>query len=306
MDKPAISLYRHHLTSDLESAIRGSNAQYDSPDVLRRLDARVLEYQHGELGWDCFALEYRVESPLNAILDARSMDGYDRLFHHLWRLKRVESTLTAGWMRVTSESRNFDKLPNLANLWHHCRVVQAEMVHFLRQLQAFNQLEVVECSWRDLIEYTDKRDGDLDALIVAHKTYLDRIVRKMLLLSPRKDDKDALLNLVREALDLILTFCAATDDLFSWSLAVAVSLDAKRDRERGIRKTLSNAESAPPDFDKLEDIRERIRNCAAQFGDTVSILCKEAGAHPDLDVRFLAIRIAFNGYYGLKRGSKKK
>jgi gamma-tubulin complex component 3 len=115
LSKQAISLYRHHLTSDLESAIRGSNAQYDDPDILRRLDARVLEYSHGDLGWDCFALEYKVEAPLNAVLDARAMGEYDRVFHHLWRLKRVEVALTQGWMRVTSGSRLFERLPSKQN-----------------------------------------------------------------------------------------------------------------------------------------------------------------------------------------------
>lgn len=108
--KPAASLYRHHLTSDLETAIRASNAQYDSPDILRRLDARVLEYSPGEIGWDCFALEYKIEAPLNAILDGKAMVEYDRLFHHLWRLKRVESVLSQGWMRVTSNSRLFESI----------------------------------------------------------------------------------------------------------------------------------------------------------------------------------------------------
>jgi gamma-tubulin complex component 3 len=109
--KPAISLYRHHLTSDLETAIRGSNAQYDSPDILRRLDARILDYAHGELGWDCFALEYKVEAPLNAVLDSKAMIEYDRLFHHLWRVKRVEVALSSGWMKVVSSSRLFEKIP---------------------------------------------------------------------------------------------------------------------------------------------------------------------------------------------------
>lgn len=187
LSKPAISLYRHHLTSDLESAIRGSNAQYDSPDVLRRLDARILEYSHGETGWDCFALQYKVEAPLNAVLDHRAMGDYDRLFNHLWRLKRVEVALTQNWMRVTSGSKVYERIPGLNNDWHHCRIVQAEMVHFLRQLQAFCQLEVIECSWADLIEFTSKREGDLDALIAAHRKYLNRVVRKVLLLSAKRD-----------------------------------------------------------------------------------------------------------------------
>jgi gamma-tubulin complex component 3 len=191
------------LTSDLETAIRASNAQYDSPDVLRRLDARVLEYSPGEIGWDCFALEYKIEAPLNAVLDGKAMVEYDRLFHHLWRLKRVESALTQGWMRVTSNSRLFEGIQSMSlyrlalrwtelivdlrRPWHDSRQLQAQMVHFLRQLQAFCQLEVIECSWQSLMDFTDKREGDLDALIAAHRTYLDRVVRKVLLLGSKRD-----------------------------------------------------------------------------------------------------------------------
>ena len=61
------------------------------------------------------------------------------------------------------------------------------MVHFLRQMQAFCQLEVIDCSWAALVEFTDKRKGDLDSLIQAHRTYLDRVVKKILLLSGRRD-----------------------------------------------------------------------------------------------------------------------
>lgn len=206
LGKPAISLYRHHLTSDLETAIRGSNAQYDSPDVLRRLDARILEYSHGEIGWDCFALEYKVEAPLNAVLDTKAMIGYDKVFRHLWRLKRVESTLTKGWMRVTCQSKLFEKISSEFTAqsegtesdlvldvkadWHHCRIVQAEMVHFIRQIQAYCQLEVIECSWESMMQYMSKREGDMDALIQAHRAYIDRIVRKILLLGSSKSDKE--------------------------------------------------------------------------------------------------------------------
>jgi gamma-tubulin complex component 3 len=116
-------LYRHHLTSDLESAIRGSNAQYDSPDILRRLDARILDFQHGELGWDCFALEYKVDAPLNAVLDKRAMYEYDQLFHHLLKIKRTEVILTSGWMRAVSGAKLFERIPGaLLNETSHAHV----------------------------------------------------------------------------------------------------------------------------------------------------------------------------------------
>lgn len=61
------------------------------------------------------------------------------------------------------------------------------MVHFIRQMQAFCQLEVIECSWQSLLDFAAKREGDLDGLIEAHRTYLDRVVRKVLLLNPKRD-----------------------------------------------------------------------------------------------------------------------
>ena len=84
------------------------------------------------------------------------------------------------------------------------------MVHFLRQMQAYCQLEVIECSWADLIDTTSKREGDLDALIKAHRTYLDRVVRKILLLGSKADKEEVLLEQVREALDFFLQFRDAT------------------------------------------------------------------------------------------------
>ncbi|WVQ79124.1 hypothetical protein IAT38_001219 [Cryptococcus sp. DSM 104549] len=305
LSKPAISLYRHHLTSDLESAIRGSNAQFDSPDILRRLDARILEYSHGETGWDCFALQYKVEAPLNAVLDARAMGDYDRLFNHLWMLKRVEVALTQGWMRVTSGSRVYERLSGLNNDWHHCRIVQAEMVHFLRQIQAFCQLEVIECSWAELMEFTEKREGDLDALIAAHRRYLSRVVRKVLLLGSKREKEEVLLDLVREALDYILQFRDATDDLYALSLAEATRLDRTRDASRGLY-TPSTAQADDPSRsqEQLQSVRTRIRSVANAFQDRVVSVAHVAGTHSDLDVRFLAIRLAFNGHYSMRKKEK--
>ncbi|KIR28062.1 gamma-tubulin complex component 3 [Cryptococcus deuterogattii 99/473] len=304
LSKPAISLYRHHLTSDLESAIRGSNAQYDSPDILRRLDARILEYSHGETGWDCFALQYKVEAPLNAVLDHRAMGDYDRLFNHLWRLKRVEVALTQNWMRVTSGSKVYERIPGLNNDWHHCRIVQAEMVHFLRQLQAFCQLEVIECSWADLIEFTSKREGDLDALISAHRKYLNRVVRKVLLLSAKRDKEEILLDLVRDALELILRFKDAMDDLYAWSLAEATRLDRQRDASRGLYTPSTSSDDPTRSEEQLQSIRIRIRECSNSFQHRVVSIVHMAGVHADLDIRFLAIRIAFNGHYSLRKKDK--
>jgi gamma-tubulin complex component 3 len=55
------------------------------------------------------------------------------------------------------------------------------MIHFIRQLEAFCRLEVIECSWKVLIDFLNKREGDLDSLIEAHRSYLDRVLNKIFL-----------------------------------------------------------------------------------------------------------------------------
>lgn len=109
--RPANALFRHNLTATLETAIRSSNAQNDPPDVLRRLDARMLEYSHGEIGWDVFTLEYKVDSPIDTVLDPDNMIKYLKLFNHLWKIKRIESTLSKGWMRMAGGARTFLRVP---------------------------------------------------------------------------------------------------------------------------------------------------------------------------------------------------
>ena len=99
--KPANSLYRHNLTANLETAIRSSNLQQDPVEILRRLDARMLEYSRGEIGWDVFTLEYKVDPPIDTVLNQDATEKYLKLFKYLWHIKRVEKSLDRGWMKVT-------------------------------------------------------------------------------------------------------------------------------------------------------------------------------------------------------------
>jgi len=164
----------------------------------------MLEYSHGEIGWDVFTLEYKVDPPLDTVIDPDSMVKYLKLFNHLWQMKRIEGTLSQSWMRIAGGARTFLRIPGtlihcfkiglhahlrhileLDPSWHQIRVVMAEMIHLIRQMQAYCQLEVIECSWTTLVEFLSKREGDLDAMIEAHKSYLGRLVKKIMLLTSK-------------------------------------------------------------------------------------------------------------------------
>lgn len=91
------------------------------------------------------------------------------------------------------------------------------MLFFVRQIEAYCHLEVIECSWIPLAEFLDKKEGDLDALILEHKKYLDRIVSKTLLQGGkrRKEGRESLLEQLKAAWKAMLKFSDAVVRYFS-------------------------------------------------------------------------------------------
>jgi gamma-tubulin complex component 3 len=225
LDRPVNSMYRHNLTSQLEHAIRHSNAQFDDPEVLRRLDARMLELSSGEIGWDCFTLEYKISAPCDVVITQWANTQYLKIFNLLWRIKRVEYSLASTCKRSMTGGRGVlaavsDKL---GNDWKRSRCVVAEMVHFVNQLQYYLLFEVIEASWKQLEEAIQKPEGTLDDLIDAHTKYLDNITKKGLIGQQRHpvtgQQEDSLIVQVHHILKCMLAYREVIDSLYSYSVA---------------------------------------------------------------------------------------
>ncbi|KAL4906749.1 hypothetical protein BDW74DRAFT_126990 [Aspergillus multicolor] len=226
LDRPANSQYRHTLTAQLEHAIRASNAQYDSPDVLRRLDARMLELSHGEIGWDCFTLEYKIDAPVDVVITPWGSTQYLKVFNFLWRVKRVEFSLGSTWRRCMTGARGVlgsvdDKV---GADWKRARCVIAEMIHFVCQLQYYILFEVIESSWDQLQASISKPGCTLDDLIEAHTKYLNSITHKGLLGSSSSSKttskpEEGFLAQLHHILKIMLAYKDAVDGLYSFSVA---------------------------------------------------------------------------------------
>lgn len=227
LDRPANSQYRHTLTAQLEHAIRASNAQFDSPDVLRRLDARMLELSHGEIGWDCFTLEYKIDAPVDVVITPWGSTQYLKVFNFLWRIKRVEFALGSIWRRCMTGARGMlgsvdDKL---GADWKRARCAIAEMIHFICQLQYYILFEVIEASWDELQAAIAKPGCTLDDLIEAHTKYLNSITHKGLLGSSSsrntssKHHEAGFLTQLHSILKIMLAYKDAVDGLYSFSVA---------------------------------------------------------------------------------------
>jgi gamma-tubulin complex component 3 len=225
LDRPAYSQYRHTLTSQLEHAIRHSNAQYDDPEVLRRLDARMVELGSGEIGWDSFTLEYKISPPCDVVITQWASMQYLKVFNLLWRIKRVEFSLSTTWRRCMTGSRGVLSSVEdcLGGDWKRARCVVAEMVHFVNQLQYYILFEVIEASWDQLQTAMNKQDSTLDDLIEAHKQYINSITHKGLLGSPRHAStgqrEDSFLSQLHYILKNMLAYKDVVDGLYSYSVA---------------------------------------------------------------------------------------
>ncbi|EME83414.1 uncharacterized protein MYCFIDRAFT_154006 [Pseudocercospora fijiensis CIRAD86] len=268
LDRPANSQYRHTLTAQLEHAIRNSNAQHDSADVLRRLDARMLELSHGEIGWDVFTLEYRVDAPLDVIVTPWAGRQYLKVFNFLWRVKRVEFALSSTWRRLQTGARGVlgavgDKL---GADWKVARGRLAEMIHFIDQLQYYVLFEVIEKGWADLQKNIRKPDATLDTLIDAHAEYLRNITRKGLLGASGMVGLDFTTQL-HELFKLMLAYRDSLDSLYSYSVAeftrrqdLAARIETRTRAGRwGITEADEDTAQQSPLFPSSSSTRSRLR-----------------------------------------------
>lgn len=221
LDRPANAQYRHVLNSQLEHAIRHSNAQYEDEEVLKRLDARILTLSSGDIAWEAFTLEYKVTAPCDVIITQWANTQYLRVFNLLWRIKRVEFSLSSTWRRSMTGSRGILSAVDdrVGSDWKRARCVMSEMIHFVNQLLYYILFEVIESSWDKLQLAMSKPDSTLDDLIAAHNTYLNDITSKGLLSAHARSRERDYLNQVYEIFKSILAFRDIVDSLYSFSVA---------------------------------------------------------------------------------------
>ncbi|XP_047285992.1 gamma-tubulin complex component 3 isoform X3 [Homo sapiens] len=211
--RPATTLYQHNLTGILETAVRATNAQFDSPEILRRLDVRLLEVSPGDTGWDVFSLDYHVDGPIATVFTRECMSHYLRVFNFLWRAKRMEYILTDIRKGHMCNAKLLRNMPEFSGVLHQCHILASEMVHFIHQMQYYITFEVLECSWDELWNKVQQAQ-DLDHIIAAHEVFLDTIISRCLLDS----DSRALLNQLRAVFDQIIELQNAQDAIYRAAL----------------------------------------------------------------------------------------
>lgn len=319
-------IYSHTLSSLLEGSLRTTTARFLPNFVLGNIGARLkMDENDSNRYWmgpppnkskedemtpwtdnsdasvqdpcDFIYLEYKISSPLDAIVHASAMETYHRLFLFLFRLKRVEWMLNNSWRQSTALNHAIlieakaggadapaisKAAEHSASLLRRISSTRQTMLHFISNLQNYLMFEVLEGGWDGLVESLSKA-ASLDDVIRAHDIYLNKIVDKTLL--SINDDENvmskSLEELLHKLLSIALKFGKFQDHIFSNSIAgldkaasIRKKVDERADKGDWGRTTLDTEEGRV--FLYLSDSKlfEFVDKTTKDFHKTLSELLK--------------------------------
>lgn len=304
LNKPARQLNTHSLMNVLEASVRASNAQYEDQDVLDRLNVRLLKASDSDSGWDIFSLDYLTSNPINVLFTEDAINKYLQVSNFLWRLKRVEHSLSSSWVKHVARIDRLRGLKHVSHVIMQGFQLREEMNHFILTLLNYMMFEVMEASWTNLVAAIDEA-RDLDELVEAHTTYLNNIVEKALM--GASDSKRRMVHHLLQIFESILHFGSVQERLLD-------RLYGEVERQENIHESankrtakgkwgLSREDDAVLDSEstvteeiaaqftsQLSAVGDKYHELVYQFLDT----CK---SHPSADLRFLRLRLDFNEFY---------
>lgn len=176
------------------------------------------------------------------------------------------------------------------------------MTHFLRQLQGYVDLEVISYSWADLVSFLDKRQGDLDVLIAAHRGYLTSLHGKVMLRGGSGD----LAGELRHNFDSILAFTRACDQLTVFLVDFLARRDLYlnprlRDDDGENERRYTEDEEDEATARRLSTILRLLGDSGQDFKERTEAILTRLERHGNLVIRDLSVRLDYNGYHARTR-----
>lgn len=132
---------------------------------------------------DFFTLEFKIDFPLNLIINRKVLAKYQVLFRHLFWCKYIERQLNQTWHVLQSTKET--PLP----CYMHAYGLNQRMLHYCKNIVYNLSYEVIEHNW---IKFNDnlKRVRRFEDVIQFHEEFLDSCLKESLLMN------DSLLKIV--------------------------------------------------------------------------------------------------------------
>lgn len=301
LDRPAKDLYRHDLHSIMCSALRSSSVQFEDQEVLENLDVYLLDPFDGDLGWDTFTLQYRVDGALLTILS--HMDEYRVIFKPLWNMKRIEFILQNVWKEQTLTLKRMRFVSDeIKIIQSRLSICTSEMIHFIYQVQYYTMFEVIECSWTTLLEHI-KTAATLDEVVKQHAAFLERIRLGMFLQDSRKDLFTAMESVINAIMKLekwqdnFLTACLLEEkERLNFERQIKVS------EKRGTygytsKQRIDRDEKAKYFEASMTQYLKNLDSISKEYNKHIRQFIYKLTASNSNDLQLFGIRLDFNEYY---------
>jgi len=300
LGRDASEVYTHQLMGMLDMAVRQSNAQFSSAEVLARLGVKLLAPSSGERGWDIFLLDYAIDSPLHVVFTPAAMQQYHRAFAFLWKLRRVSYALASCWRDQMALQRHLaargqelgQRAPELGlevrQTLHKCTCLRNEMHHFAQNIYSYVMCEVLETAWARLQSGWQECE-DLDQVIREHHRYLACIEEGAFLAAK----SEPILTALTALFGLALEFAELHEQVCTSAFEAVAVLGAELDGPLPLARALAQC-------------RAQLDQVGASFLMRLLALLRALEVQPPLqhllsDLRFLLCRLDFNGHYEQKR-----
>ncbi|RHY25414.1 hypothetical protein DYB32_008326 [Aphanomyces invadans] len=287
LSKRATQIYRHNLMSVLETALNASNAKFEVVRLLAT-QSRIGGLGVGEEGWDVFALHYKLQAPLNTVIPDASMSEYLRMFSFLFKVKRVEYSLSTCWGR----DMNLVHLISVRTLYRN--LLRSEMIHFTTNLHNYMMFEVLDGSWHSFV-HDVQCATHLDGLIDAHSAYLQRIQSNAFML----DENQNLVVALKGIFETILKFSKVQEAIYTTAVREGQLYDRQERMSQttwGITDDQPRAKSALDGSGALVKQMQTIAtDYHAQIVAFLDLLKQQALGSDNLP--YLTFRLDFNEYY---------
>ncbi|CAD8114951.1 unnamed protein product [Paramecium primaurelia] len=281
LNKPAQQCYRHTLLSILESAFKNVSQEV-------RLNVKLLEPSQNDTGWEIFCLDYTIDEPLNTIFNQKIMLSYYRIFNFLWRIKRVEFTLTQCWkmhQKFMAIPNQFQTIKKAIQLSYQ---MMNEMQHFIKNFYSYLMLEAIESSWKKFIDECDKIQ-DLDGLIKIHELFISDILDRSFLNTKGESTQKLLFKLF----DYIFRFKSCQELLLSYAKDQISQTDNQQLQLKNLLNKQQNISRL--NQNKNQDIIKSLLELRKQYRDQMFELLEKLKKEDRL--KFLHFKLDFNEYY---------
>ncbi|ODV82203.1 spindle pole body component [Suhomyces tanzawaensis NRRL Y-17324] len=169
-NEPSTTISSNYLSKILNESINNSSLKYNK--FSKRLDARVLDPIHGNIGWEVFTLEYRIDDlPINSLFE-NHMVQYLKMFNFLWRLRHLQYLLNEHSLDCVSLRKNelkrihlkYLKVKRTARLsirdkkivwliksFNTINMIRFNLIKFMNSLVQYLSFDVIEDAYHTLI-----------------------------------------------------------------------------------------------------------------------------------------------------------